>query len=92
MIADYEGILAELGSYNKSLLERPRLTVISKVDVLVEKDEDRNDSEALLGFHAYLKLRNEPYLEISSAFRVGIEKLLHTLLHMLEQNKSNDST
>lgn len=86
MIADYEGILEELGQYNKSLLDRPRITVVSKLDFLGALEEEGGKpiyNEALLGFYKYLKLRKQPYIEISSAFRIGIGSLLDTLIKKL---------
>lgn len=91
MISDYEGILEELNQYNKNLLERPRITVISKLDFLGHQEDEgdlenqSNQHEALNGFYQYLKIRKQPYFEISSAFRIGIDKLLDTLIENLSK-------
>lgn len=81
MIADYEGILSELGLYSKELLERPRLTVISKVD----SDEPQNLSNAdeLEKFRSHLRNNKVTFLEISSALRIGVDKLLDRLVQIL---------
>ncbi len=85
MIADYEGILEELRLYDKKLLERPRITVISKVDSLAGEDVDLSseDSQALDGFRQYLKQKKQNYYEISSAFRIGISPVLDKVITLL---------
>ncbi len=91
MISDYDGILEELSLYDKALLERPRLTVISKVDSLAgEEIETIINHDALNGFRNYLKLKKMPYLEISSAFRVGISELLDKVIEILSVYKTGE--
>lgn len=85
MVADYEGILEELNLYDKNILTRPRITVISKVDSLADEENESPNAEALEGFRAYLKLKKRPFLEISSAFRIGITELLDTVVEKLTQ-------
>lgn len=94
MISDYNGILEELSLYDKSLLNRPRLTVISKVDSLMndEEGDDIVNQEALNGFRSYLKLKKTSYLEISSAYRVGISELLDKVIEILNTNKTEEIT
>jgi len=93
MISDYEGILSELGQYNKELLERPRLTVISKLDFLgaenVPETDQEDENAAYKGFCKYLHLKKQPYIEISSAFRIGIDKLLAALAAQLNHQKES---
>ena len=85
MIADYEGILEELKLYDKKLLERPRITVISKVDSLAGDDAETSaeNHEALEGFKQHLKQKKQHYFEISSAFRIGITELLDKVITLL---------
>ncbi|KAB8027757.1 GTPase ObgE [Fluviispira multicolorata] len=87
MISDFDGILEELRLYDKTLLERPRITVVSKVDSLSgeETEAPLNNTEALNGFRNYLKLKKTPYLEISSAYRIGISEMLDKLIEVLGQ-------
>ncbi|WP_186649545.1 GTPase ObgE [Fluviispira vulneris] len=87
MISDFDGILEELRLYDKALLDRPRITVVSKVDSLAneEIEESLNNTEALNGFRNYLKLKKTPYLEISSAYRIGITEMLDKLIEVLGQ-------
>lgn len=86
MIADYEGILEELKLYDKKLLERPRITVISKVDSLAGEDAEvsADNKEALESFKQHLKQKKQPYFEISSAFRIGITEVLDKLVTLLQ--------
>lgn len=79
MIADFEGILNELNLYDKRLLERPRFTVLSKVDNPEENPEALND------FKNHLKNKNIPFIEISSAMRRGVDELLDRLVQILSE-------
>ncbi|WGL58718.1 GTPase ObgE [Pigmentibacter sp. JX0631] len=89
MISDYDGILEELALYDGALLQRPRITVISKVDSLAgEEMEENTNSDALNGFKNYLKLKKTPFFEISSAFRIGINELLDKLIEVLSDLKN----
>ncbi len=84
MISDFDGILEELALYDKALLQRPRITVISKVDSLAGEEIGENANlEALNGFKNYLKLKKTPFFEISSAFRIGINEVLDKLIEVL---------
>ncbi|MES2614039.1 MAG: GTPase ObgE [Bdellovibrionota bacterium] len=87
MVADYEGILEELKLYDKKLLERPRITVISKVDSLAGDDCETSpeNKEALASFKQHLKQKKQPYYEISSAFRIGITEVLDKVITLLDE-------
>lgn len=87
MIADYEGILNELRLYEPKLLERPRLTVISKLDGLGELEQSYERSEPLVAFENYLRAKSVPFLELSSANRAGLEPLLDSLLKIVEESR-----
>lgn len=89
MIGDYEGILEELRLYDASLLERPRLTVISKLDALMDDEGEGalERSEALVAFQEHLRAKKVRYLEISSANRLGISELLDAVLELTQQGK-----
>jgi GTP-binding protein len=82
---DYEGILTELRLYDETLLTRPRMTVISKLDLLFEDDTDsvNEAGEALAQFRGYLKSKGERWFEISSAHRKGLVELLDEVVRLL---------
>lgn len=88
MISDYEGILNELSLYDNELLTRPRLTVLSKLDQLQpESDDEFLNEEAVTEFRNYLKKKNVEFLELSSARRVGVSKLLDKIVGLLDTLK-----
>jgi GTP-binding protein len=91
MIGDFEGILNELRVYNAELLERPRMTVVSKLD-LQECEEESPAREALQGFLAYLKERGIEALCISAAQRTGIGEMLDQLVRILSEQKDTENT
>jgi GTP-binding protein len=88
---DYEGILTELRLYDESLLSRPRLTVISKLDLIYADDaeEGTEASDALATFRNYLKKKGEGWLEISSAHRKGLSELLDEVVRVLAESASD---
>ena len=86
MISDFEGILKELRLYDVSLLDRPRFTVLSKLDFLSPDDvSEQESSEELDAFRAYLKKKSVKFLEISSARRVGIPEMLDRVVVTLSE-------
>lgn len=90
---DYEGILTELRLYDEALLKRPRLTVISKLDLIYadESEESLEASEALSQFREHLKKKGESWLEISSAHRKGLSELLDEVVRVLAQTASDSA-
>ena len=88
--ADYEGILTELRLYDEKLLNRPRLTVISKVDLVqnvdLETGEPIDGPTSLDEFRSYLKEKGVPWLEISSAHRKGLSELLDATVETLSRS------
>ncbi len=88
MISDYEGILTELSLYDKQLLTRPRLTVLSKLDLVQPEGEDVYQNEdAIKEFRTYLKAKNVQFMELSSARRQGITHMLDKVVEMLDALK-----
>lgn len=84
MIGDFEGILKELELFNADLLNRPRLTVISKVDTTNAVDaEGLATNDELNVFRTHLRSKNIAFIEISSAARKGIDDLLDKVVHTL---------
>jgi GTP-binding protein len=88
MISDYEGILNELELYDQQLLLRPRLTVLSKLDLVqAEGEEVFQNEEAINGFRSYLQSKKVEFLELSSARRLGISNMLDKVVGLLDAMK-----
>jgi GTP-binding protein len=91
MIQDYEGILAELALYDEELLKRPRITVLSKLDIVVpESDDEYVNEEALTEFRKYLRAKKVEFMEISSARRMGISQMLDHVVELLQTLKEGE--
>jgi GTP-binding protein len=80
MKGDYASILEEMGRYAPELLERPRLTVLSKADVAKGDPDIQKDLKA---FEKYLSGRSEKVLVVSAALREGISEMLDKIVEML---------
>lgn len=72
---DYHQLLNELGLYDETLLERPRLVVANKMDEPVAEANLKQFKR---------KVRKTPVLPISAAFDEGIEKFKNTIREMVE--------
>lgn len=88
MISDFEGILSELSLYDQALLTRPRLTVLSKLDLVQpEGEEEFQNEEAINEFRTYLKSKKVDFIELSSARRLGVSTMLDKVVEMLDTLK-----
>jgi GTPase len=67
---DYKQLLNELGLYDKTLLEKPRLVVANKMDEAVAEDNLKTFKR---------KIRKVEVLPISAAFDEGVEKFKQTI-------------
>jgi GTPase len=72
---DYKQLLNELGLYDESLLERPRLVVANKMDESVAEENLKKFKR---------KFRKVPVLPISAAFDEGVDKFKNTIREMVE--------
>lgn len=91
MIQDFEGILSELALYDNALLQRPRLTVLSKLDLVLPENEDEYlNQEAIDGFRNYLRGKQVEFMEVSSARRMGISKMLDQIVGLLQTLKEGE--
>lgn len=91
MIQDFEGILSELALYDEELLKRPRLTVLSKLDLVLPESEDEYlNEEALTEFRKYLRAKNVEFREVSSARRMGISEMLDQVVEFLQRLKEGE--
>ena len=62
---DYQNLLNELGLYDPTLLEKPRLVVANKMDEPVAEENLKKFKR---------KIRKTPVLPIAAAFDEGVEK------------------
>jgi GTP-binding protein len=72
---DYNQLLNELGLYDETLLERPRLIVANKMDESVAEENLKKFKR---------KIRKTPVLPIAAAFDEGIDKFKKTIREMVE--------
>jgi GTP-binding protein len=72
---DYKQLLSELGLYDESLLDRPRLVVANKMDEPVAEENLKKFKR---------KIRKIPVLPIAAAFDEGIAKFKKTIREMVE--------
>jgi len=72
---DYKQLVSELGLYDETLLDRPRLVVANKMDEPVAEENLKKFKK---------KIRNVPVLPIAAAFDDGIEKFKKTIREMVE--------
>jgi GTPase len=72
---DYNQLLNELGLYDETLLERPRLVVANKMDESVAEENLKKFKR---------KIRRTPVLPMSAAFDEGIDKFKQTIREMVE--------
>lgn len=79
IVAEYEILLSELKAYNPELLDKQRLIVISKSDMLDEELQKAIENEIKD------KLQATPYLFISAVANKGITKLKDKLWQILQK-------
>ncbi|HET6304534.1 MAG TPA: GTPase ObgE [Myxococcota bacterium] len=72
LVADYDTIRSELGRYDASLLERPELVALNKLDLVADRD-------ALGPLEARLRERNPLLHRVSGATGEGLPELLRAM-------------
>lgn len=82
ILENYEAILHELRNYKPELLERPRVTVLSKAEVSENDPELREGRERAV---KVLKKKGEKVMILSSALRTGISELLDQIVLLLDK-------
>jgi GTPase len=73
---DYNQLLNELGLYDESLLERPRLVVANKMDEAVAEENLKKFKR---------KFRKTEVLPMAAAFDEGVEKFKKTIREMVKE-------
>lgn len=79
---DYEVLINELGSYDKTLLEKPRIICFSKTDTL--SDEQKKDLNKIKFTTSKSKVKI-PILKISAVTGENLKKLLDEIWMLLRQ-------
>ena len=82
-IQDYEVIQQELEAYGRGLSDRPQVIALNKVDACDQETLDLIQEELQ-------QLSQSPIFAISAVTKTGVEELLQTIWHRLEQATSND--
>ncbi len=77
---DYQTILTELGSYGADLSDKPRITVLNKIDAL----DDEAKEDALAELHAISK---GPVMAMSGVARDGLTEVLRALRSRINDDK-----
>jgi hypothetical protein len=82
VVADYETIIGELDAYGGGLAEKPRVTVLNKIDALIEDDvaERRAALEAASG---------GPVMTMSGVARTGLVEVLRVLRARIDAGRSS---
>ena len=82
-LAAYETINEELGGYNPKLLEKPQLVVLNKVDLPAARAGAEVFSAAFG--------KDRTLMAVSAATGSGCDKLINTLLRLLERDPDNET-
>ncbi|MEL7164081.1 MAG: GTPase ObgE [Pseudomonadota bacterium] len=77
---DYGTIIGELEAYGGELAEKPRVTVLNKVDALT--DEQREEAR-----HALEKVSGAPVLEMSGVSKQGVTHVLRALRDQIDTDR-----
>ena len=79
LIEDYETIIGELEAYGGDLADKPRITVLNKIDTLDEEERAflRDELEAAVG---------EPVMLMSGVTREGVTEVLRALRGQIDED------
>ena len=80
LIEDYETIIGELEAYGGDLADKPRITVLNKIDTLDEEERAflRDELEAAVG---------EPVMLMSGVTREGVTEVLRALRGQIDEDR-----
>jgi len=84
LVASYDTIRSELGTFESSLLERPEIVVLNKMDVIPGREE-------LADTLRVFEERGIPVSFLSGATGEGLETLLQSIVRMLDEADSADA-
>ena len=77
---DYQTIITELENYGGALAEKPRITVLNKIDAL--EDDDRAERRAMLE-----QACGGPVLEMSGVSQTGVQEVLRALRAKIDADR-----
>lgn len=80
VVADWRTIITELTEYGGALNEKPRVTVLNKIDAL--SDEERAEKRAALD-----AVTGDPVLEMSGVARTGLVEVLRALRARIDADR-----
>jgi GTP-binding protein len=81
LLRDWETVRGELGAYDPSLLERPEIVVLAKVDLVA-------DREKLAPLEARFRALGRLTLQVSSATGEGVAALVRAMLAALDASRA----
>lgn len=81
IIEDFNSLTHELISYDKNLLKKPRIVVLSKMD---SKEELSQPKEDFIKIKQYMETQGLPFFAISAINRIGLDELLEAILKTLD--------
>jgi GTP-binding protein len=84
LLRDWETVRGELGAYDPSLLERPEIVVLAKVDLVA-------DREKLAPLEARFRALGRLTLQVSSATGEGVAALVRAMLAALDASRAAES-
>ncbi|XDB00046.1 GTPase ObgE [Sulfitobacter sp. LCG007] len=80
LVEDYETIIGELEAYGGGLAEKPRITVLNKIDAL---DDEAREAAA----KALAKASGGQVLQMSGVARDGVTEVLRALRAQIDENR-----
>ena len=90
ILDDYYGILNELKIYNSELLNRPRITVLSKMEPHLLQEFDTQESSPIHEVRQHFEEKGVHFLEISSFSGLGLEDLIKKIVETLKNSTVAD--
>lgn len=84
--AEYETLLGELEQHNPELLEKPRMVVLSKIDLLSESDRAAELPKMMEGLPPDVEV-----LPLSAVARVNLDQLKHQLWDRIRRDRQEEA-
>ena len=81
LVEDYETIIGELEAYGGALAEKPRITVLNKIDALDEEERAERRS-------ALTEATGAPVMTMSGVSREGVTEVLRALRKLVDDERA----